>query len=367
MPDILKMAEEIKAVSPAAALDYDTHKESIIDEVNRLITADPSVKGLIGQNPLSVMYDNHANHAIFMSNVFLLNDYQLMIRVITWVYRSYTARGFSVEYFPATLKTWITVIGKALKPASASQITAVYKWIIDRHNLFKEASEKVILEESIFDEKWSKIQSAFHNALLSGDRQEAIKLSNDSVQTASDLAEFYLKVIQPSLYRIGVQWEMGDISVAQEHLASAIVTRVMSLLYPKFVVMEQSKGKAVVTAAPNEFHEIGARMVADLLEADGWDVDYTGANLPVEELLEFLKVKKPFLTAISVGMPFNLDKAMELVSLIRKDQQLDKMKIILGGLSISSNPQLKFPNGVDGTGSTAQDAIRLASEWWDNA
>jgi methanogenic corrinoid protein MtbC1 len=46
----------------------------------------------------------------------------------------------------------------------------------------------------------------------------------------------------------------------------------------------QAKGKAVITAAPNEFYEIGAWMISDILEFDGWEVRYLGANTPVNDL-----------------------------------------------------------------------------------
>ena len=171
MPDLMQMAEEIEVVPPSAARDYNVNKELLTDEVNRIMTAGPSVKELIGLNPLAVMYDNHANHANFMSNVFLLNDYQLIMKIITWVYRSYVARGFSIDYFPATLNTWIKVIEKELEPSSASHIVSVYRWIIEKHHLFKEASEQQTVKEAAPDAKWSKIQFAFYNALLAGNHQ----------------------------------------------------------------------------------------------------------------------------------------------------------------------------------------------------
>lgn len=47
------------------------------------------------------MYDNHTNHASFMSNVFKLNDFELMSNVIIWVYHTCHDQGFSYDD-----KTW---------------------------------------------------------------------------------------------------------------------------------------------------------------------------------------------------------------------------------------------------------------------
>ena len=156
-------------------------------------------------------------------------------------------------------------------------------------------------------------------------------------------------------------------SSAQEHLASAIVTRVMSSLYPRFAVIEQNKGKAIVSAAPNEFHEIGPRMVADLLEIDGWDIDYTGANVPAPDLVSMAIETKPFFIAISIGMPFNIDRADAVIQQIRAEKALNSTKIMLGGLSFTMNPQLRKLMDIDGSGDSASDAVKLAAEWWNNA
>jgi len=322
---------------------------------------------LIGQKPLSVMYDNHKNHAAFMSNVFKLNDYELMSRVIIWVYHTYYVQGFTYDYFPIAMQAWIDAVEKHLEISKTEPLLAVYRWIIENHELIIEASLDQEEPPLFVDQKWWELKEAFLAALVAGGHRKATELAIDNVHSAEDLTEFYLQVIQPAMYDIGNLWEKGEISVAREHLASAIVTRVMASLYPKFIVLEQTKGHGLVTAAPNEFHEIGPRMVADLLEIDGWDIDYTGSNTPPQDLLDLALEKNPFLIAISVGMPFNIDRTQELVKMIREKPQLTDTRIMVGGHSLIMSRQLKDAFGVDALGDSARDAVLLAAEWWNNA
>ena len=51
----------------------------------------------------------------------------------------------------------------------------------------------------------------------------------------------------------------------------------------------ETDGIVVVTTAPNEFHEIGAWMIANTLEGDGWDIHFLGSNTPKRDLLLHLK------------------------------------------------------------------------------
>jgi MerR family transcriptional regulator, light-induced transcriptional regulator len=365
--DILSKTQTISAVPFSAAAEYSENQDRLVDEVNKVMTAHVDIKKLIGQKPLSVLYDNHKNHAAFMSNVFKLNDYELMSRVIIWVYHTYHVQGFFYDYFPIAMQTWIDAVEKHLDPANTEPLVLVYRWIIENHEILIEASLDQEEPPIFVEQRWRELKDTFLATLIVGGHHRAIELANDNVHSAADLTDFYLQVIQPAMYQIGNLWEKGEISVAREHLASAIVTRVMASLYPKYIVIEQTKGQAIVTAAPNEFHEIGPRMVADLLEIDGWDVDYTGANTPPQDLLDLALEKNPFFIAISVGMPFNIDRTQELVKMIREKPQLKDTRIMIGGHSLKMGRQVKETLGVDALGDSARDAVMLASEWWQHA
>ncbi|MGC8779201.1 MAG: cobalamin-dependent protein, partial [Candidatus Caldatribacteriaceae bacterium] len=63
-------------------------------------------------------------------------------------------------------------------------------------------------------------------------------------------------------------------------------------------------------------------MTADLLEAEGWNVLYLGANTPQKELLRLLKRVKPKILGISVTMVFNLLQAEEIITCLREEEDL---------------------------------------------
>ncbi len=364
---ILKEIVKIIPVPYSSAQEYSEQGGVIKAEVDRILTARSDIKKLTGNIPLSVIYDNHGNHVAFMSNIFKLNDYELMNRVIVWVYHTYHARGFSFDYFPIAMQAWIEAVDQHLESSKAVPIREIYRWIIKNHELFIDASHNIEKPPLFIDHKWLKLKETFLTSLLEGSHRKAVELSLNNIHSASDLSEFYLQVIQPAMYDIGNLWEKGNISVAHEHLASAIVTRVMASLYPKFIILEQTKSSAIVTAAPNEFHEIGPRMVADMLEIDGWDINYTGANTPPESLVDLALAKQPFFIAISVGMPFNIDRTQKLIQLIRNQKQLNDTKIMVGGQCLKMSSQVRKAIGADGSGDSAKEAVLLAAEWWNNA
>ena len=95
-------------------------------------------------------------------------------------------------------------------------------------------------------------------------------------------------MLAPALIEVGVRWEAGDVTVAQEHLATSTVRAAMQRLLAD--ARADVRGVAVLACAPGEQHEIGLLMFAVLLRADGWQVAYLGADTPVPEAVELARV-----------------------------------------------------------------------------
>lgn len=363
---LLASCRELPIIPSEAAEAYVFAADKLLDHVNGQLETHPRIKDLIGRNPIDLMKDNHRNHATFMATVFRINSFELLARTVPWVYRAYHARGFSYDYFPAELVAWQVAIHECLeKSDQKAEMLAVYKWMIQHHeDMIKLSMTGEGLAFSINREA-NEMQQVFLSLLLHGDTQGCLKLADQSIHTADDLKHFYLDVVWPAMTKIGQLWETNQISVVEEHLSTAIVGRVMAALYPRFALFTVTRGTAVVSSGPNEFHEIGARMLADFMEMDGWDVTYLGANTPANEILAILKRNKPFVAALSVATVFNIDKARQVIQMINEDQETSAIKVMVGGLAFNEMPQLWQNIGADGYAADAENALSVLNDWWN--
>ncbi|RPH47106.1 MAG: cobalamin-binding protein [Desulfobacteraceae bacterium] len=356
---------DIHAVSPDAAKAYEKAKEKLVHQVNDDLDANPKILELIGDNPFDLMWNNHSNHATFMTTVFKIGSYELLARTIPWVYRAYRARGFSYDYFPVELVAWKHAVKECLDDVYSTEIIEIYDWMISHHeNMIQLSVNGEGLTFSLQKET-TEMQEVLLSLLLHGDSRGSLQLVNQSVKKIDDLKHFYLDVVCPVMYRIGLLWEKNVISVAEEHVATAIIGRITAALYPLFANVDMCRGKAVVTAGPNEFHEVGARMLADFLEMEGWDVTYLGANTPKEELLTILKRHKPFMVALSVATVFNLDHARQTIEMVKADPETRNIRIMVGGLAFNNMPQLWRDFGAEGYAADANKGALSANAWWE--
>lgn len=340
-------ASTLPCVSLAAATCYQQHLPEMTAFVDENMRKKTDIINIIGGNPLQMMYENHRHHGAFMATVFTVCNYQLLAQTLPWVYRAYHNRGFSYDYFPLELRCWITAIEEFIPADQQSAIISVYQWMIDQHATLIEFSQQELDALTMVDSAWLERKNEFRVAALRGDHRLCLKMATTCVKHPEDIIDFYLQVLQPALYEVGTLWEKNKISVAQEHLASAIVTRVMAAVNLVLIGPVSYRGRAVVAACANEYHEIGAMMIADILETDSWNVSYLGANVPAADLLDHLRREKPDILALSVTMPFNINQVAELVRQIRQDTDIASIKVIVGGRAFSGPGDLWQQVGAD--------------------
>jgi DNA-binding XRE family transcriptional regulator len=117
---------------------------------------------------------------------------------------------------------------------------------------------------------------------------------------------------------------------------------------------------AVVSAVEGEQHFMGARMVADLLEQEGWAVDFLGPNTPGPDLIALVAGRRPVdLLVVSVTMDQLLTSVRQLSDGIRA--LLSPPKIMVGGLAARGRPDLAASLEVDYVASDAADAVAAAA------
>ena len=166
-------------------------------------------------------------------------------------------------------------------------------------------------------------------ALLAGDRQNSSRLVAEWLDSGLSVKNIYEYHLKPALVEIGKLWEENKISVATEHLASAIVESLLNEIYSKISPASKNNKTVVVSCLENEHHQIGARMVSDIFEIHGWEVLFLGANTPRHDLVNYIKMMQPNLVAISLSIYFHLPTFEETIGLIRKE--CPNIHIITGG------------------------------------
>jgi len=182
-------------------------------------------------------------------------------------------------------------------------------------------------------------QRAFLAAILSGHRRAALTVVEEALRNGALHIDIYVDVISEALHAIGSLWEQNKISVAQEHMATAIAQYVVAMIYPRIASAGETRGSMVVTGVCGELHQIGPNLVADAMEANGWSVRFLGTNLPNTTILATIEDVVPKVLCISTTLVANLPSAAELIRDIRTKMEERAPRIVLGGAAYRFTPQ----------------------------
>ena len=185
-----------------------------------------------------------------------------------------------------------------------------------------------------------------------------------------DIVTLYNDVLTPALNTPAYVEGEGAIRIWQEHVRTSIVRTIVENCYP-FIVQERKaryggaaeSGESVIVVCPTEeFHEIGARMVADFFDLCGFKTTFIGANTPQEETLEAIGFLNPTYVAVSVTNTYSLVPAKRTLALIRdvRERSRSSFKIIVGGNAFQRNPGLVQEVGADLHLSTFEEIRRLS-------
>jgi methanogenic corrinoid protein MtbC1 len=130
--------------------------------------------------------------------------------------------------------------------------------------------------------------AALRDALIASvrdGRPQVVSATLDQAFAVLPLEQTMTKVIIPALYWTGEAWHRDELSIAQEHAITAKVRAHLGKLLSDG--RGGVHGVAVLACAPGEHHDIGLLMLAVMLRADGWRVEFLGADTPVEPALTF--------------------------------------------------------------------------------
>lgn len=358
--ELIAEAGKLGSIPEQAARDYRSKIITMIEEVDERILDRADVDRITGGNPVSVIRNNHENHAHFITNVLLFDDFTLLVRTLPWVYRAYRSRGFSDDYFPSVVSAYKEAVERHLGGSTAPVVSSIYQWMMDHHDAVLELSSRIDEHASAPDPGTEDLV----DHLVAGDSPYCIEHAQEAVRGPEDLAGYYVDRLQPAMYEVGRRWETGRISVAEEHLATSVAHRLVSALYAQNMPRRaQGKHSAIVSSVVNEFHDLGARLVADLMEIQGFRVIFLGANTPVESLVSMTSEFRPDVLMLSVSLPFNLERTRLVTEAIGEKEHLAHTRVMVGGQAFHWSDDLHRKVGAHGWAPDGRRAVELATSW----
>jgi MerR family transcriptional regulator, light-induced transcriptional regulator len=109
----------------------------------------------------------------------------------------------------------------------------------------------------------------------------------------------------------------------------------------------QESPRALIARAPNEHHEVGPRMLADALEADGWEVEFCGVTATWQDVVAAVRARRPRFVGISCSLGRHLDGVRDMIAELREELGDALPPVVVGGAAFQGDPDLWRQVGAD--------------------
>ncbi len=173
------------------------------------------------------------------------------------------------------------------------------------------------------------LYNSFFESLIRGNSSNSREIVNSLLENRVSVLNLYENLFRRALYQVGEYWAKNIISVAEEHIATAIVENLISQLQTTRSLSGEPSKRVLISCVTYDLHQVGAKMVANLFEFKGWESIYLGANMPIGALLSAIERTKPNLLCLSLAL---IEHVKTLVLTVKEIQATyGSLPIILGG------------------------------------
>jgi MerR family transcriptional regulator, light-induced transcriptional regulator len=185
--------------------------------------------------------------------------------------------------------------------------------------------------------------SLFH-ALIAGCEEEAANLLIAEYLHGKAVTHIFDNLVAPAMRQIGELWYIGELTVAQEHLATRAVMGAMYKLRSVLPVSKERKGLIMCCGIEGDFHELSSYLIKLTFENQGWEVINFGANTPLYSICDEVFHHSPDLVCISATTITDLERTTRDYQEFR--YKITKLKIptVIGGLAFADERiRQRFP------------------------
>jgi methanogenic corrinoid protein MtbC1 len=198
-------------------------------------------------------------------------------------------------------------------------------------------------------------------AVLEAREADALALVTQAMDAGSDVHELQEHVLRKVQYEIGRMWQMAEVTVAEEHYCTGIVSTAATVMRLRSV-RRASNGRRVIAASVSaESHDVGIRCVTTELEIDGWSVLNLGPDTPASAIIEAVRDFGCDLIALSTSMMLYIRQAADTIAAVRAEPLTAGIPILVGGHPFNVVSDLWRVVGADACAASAAEVTEVAA------
>jgi len=211
--------------------------------------------------------------------------------------------------------------------------------------------------------KEEEILQNLSDAVQSFDSDAAIDAAKASVEAKISPVKAIEEGLAKGLRVVGDKFEAGELWLPHLVLGADALEAAVKVLEGHMALEDlesTSRGTIVIGTVEGDIHDLGLRIVASMLRANGFRVYDIGCDARTLNFIEKAKEGNADIIAASSLMTTTMPFMKDLIEALETAGIRDQYKVMVGGGPVSEEWAKAI--GVDGYGKDAAEAVRVANE-----
>jgi 5-methyltetrahydrofolate--homocysteine methyltransferase len=205
----------------------------------------------------------------------------------------------------------------------------------------------------------NEILAAINQAILDGNKNQAIEKVKDALQVGLDAGTILNEGLIAPMNEVGRLFEEGEYFVPEMLVSARAMQAGLEELKPAMKAADvKSAGTVLVGTVKGDLHDIGKNLVSMMLEGAGYIIRDLGTDVSPETFVAEVSKGGVDIIAMSALLTTTMPNMKVTIDALKQAGVRDNVKIIVGGAPLTDAYASEI--GADGYASDASKAVKLA-------
>lgn len=187
----------------------------------------------------------------------------------------------------------------------------------------------------------------FFQTLVDGDRNAARSIVAETLEAGVPPDRLLTGLFWPVLNQIQKLYRADQLSAVAHHFATRLLRMLAAQAQARFVQAARNGRRILISCGASEPDELAASMAADLVEAAGFEVSFTGGGVPADEIMSQVGNDRPDVLLLYSSAAQDLPHIRRLIDKLHEINVCPDLQIVVGGGVYSRADGLAQEIGAD--------------------
>lgn len=206
------------------------------------------------------------------------------------------------------------------------------------------------------------LQERFFTSLISGHRAATRQIIEELFESDYPAEKVLSHLCWPTLEHIQKVYRADQLSELAHHYATRLLRALIDQIQPR---LEQAprRGKTVLlVSGPDESEELAGQIACDLLEADGYDMYFSGGGVANDEVVNEIGQMNTDILAIFGAVPNTVPQTRLLIDRLHTIGVCPQLQIVVGGGVFNRAEGLAEEIGADLWAKDPHELVKVLSK-----